>query len=400
MSSQLRLIAPGLALIAVSYGLARFSFGLFLPQIRADVGVDPALAGVIGGGSYVGYCSAILLSAALVERLGPRLLAVAAGLVATAGLGLIAFSANELMLAAAVLFAGMSTGLASPPMADAVTRLIPEAGQPRANTVINSGSSIGVAVTGPFVLLLAGEWRLAYLVFALSAAIVTLWVAMRVPGRLPRGVTTDRPSTTCAARHQRRPRAVPVLLAAAGMGFASAIYWTFAGDVIVARGNHAPHVAGLAWAVIGVTGIGGAFAGDLVRRFGIDIVHRATLGVLAGAIMMLALVPASMGAVLISAAVFGPAYVMLTGVYLVWGVRVYPDRPAIGLGLPFLMIALGQAAGAPVAGALIGASGYPAAFTVFAGIALATMLTGEAGSPHSRPSRKAPSSSESISTVC
>jgi predicted MFS family arabinose efflux permease len=50
---------------------------------------------------------------------------------------------------------------------------------------------------------------------------------------------------------------------------------------------------------------------------------------------------------------FGAAYIMLTGVYLLWGVSALPERPATGLMIGFLTIAIGQTAGAPIFGLLM-----------------------------------------------
>ncbi|HEX5700401.1 MAG TPA: hypothetical protein VFX77_07105, partial [Rubrobacter sp.] len=44
------LVAPGLALIAVTYGLARFAYGLFLPDMREAFDLSPSLLGLIGAG--------------------------------------------------------------------------------------------------------------------------------------------------------------------------------------------------------------------------------------------------------------------------------------------------------------------------------------------------------------
>ena len=60
------LVAPGLALIAVTYGLARFAYGLFLPEMRGAFGLSPSLLGAIGAGSYIAYGGAIVV--ALVYR--------------------------------------------------------------------------------------------------------------------------------------------------------------------------------------------------------------------------------------------------------------------------------------------------------------------------------------------
>src|SRR5215212_4510491 len=54
------LVAPGLATIAVTYGLARFAYGLFLPEMRESLDLSDSVLGLIGAGSYTGYCLAVL----------------------------------------------------------------------------------------------------------------------------------------------------------------------------------------------------------------------------------------------------------------------------------------------------------------------------------------------------
>lgn len=42
-----KLVIPGILMIAVTYGLGRFSFGLFLPDISQDLSLTPTQAGLI-----------------------------------------------------------------------------------------------------------------------------------------------------------------------------------------------------------------------------------------------------------------------------------------------------------------------------------------------------------------
>lgn len=94
MTQAVRVGATGFGLIAVCYGFARFAFGLFLPQIRGDLALSTTLAGVISGGAFFAYCVAIIVSARLSERIGARAVAVAAALVAGAGMLSIAASTS------------------------------------------------------------------------------------------------------------------------------------------------------------------------------------------------------------------------------------------------------------------------------------------------------------------
>lgn len=46
------IILPGMALIAVCYAFARFAFGLFLPSISEEFGLDGSSSGIIQSVSY------------------------------------------------------------------------------------------------------------------------------------------------------------------------------------------------------------------------------------------------------------------------------------------------------------------------------------------------------------
>lgn len=80
-----RLVAPGVALVALCYGIARFAYGLFVPVFRIEFALSDTLLGLVGAASYVGYCVAIVAASAAVGRVGPRPVAAAAGIVATGG---------------------------------------------------------------------------------------------------------------------------------------------------------------------------------------------------------------------------------------------------------------------------------------------------------------------------
>ena len=70
MSPSLYLGVIGYGLIAVCYGFSRFAFGMFLPQVDANLSLSSTLSGLISSGSFLGYCIAITLSALLTERIG------------------------------------------------------------------------------------------------------------------------------------------------------------------------------------------------------------------------------------------------------------------------------------------------------------------------------------------
>ncbi len=355
-----RLAAAGLAVIAVCYGLARFAYGLFVPAFTAEFGLGAAAAGTIASSSYAGYCVAVVAATLATVRWGPRAVATAAGLAAVLGTGLIAIAPGVPVLAVGVVIAGSSTGLASPPLADAVARWVHADRADRVQAVVNAGTGVGVAVSGPVALLLSGSWRLAWATYCGIAVLVTVWAAATIPGGRPRG-----PSGAAAAERPGswwRPGAGRLLLAAAALGVGSAAVWVFGRDLVVTAGGVSASASTLMWIALGVAGVGGAFTGDLVARTGLARAWAAGMLLLAAATAAFALAPGVLPVVFAAAALFGAVYIGLTAVLLVWGTRTYPDTPALGVGAAFLLIAVGQTLAAPVLGLLSDLVTAPVAF--------------------------------------
>jgi predicted MFS family arabinose efflux permease len=368
MSPTLRLGAFGFALIAVCYGLARFAFGLFLPTIGGELELGTTLAGVISGGSFAGYCVAILASAALTERLGPKPVAIGAAAVAAIGMTGIAFAPDAIWLAGAVMLAGCSTGLASPPLAAAIALSVPEGRRDPANTFVNAGTSVGVGLSGVIALLIAGEWRLAFAGFAAAAFILAFAAYLTVPGGPPKaGAAGGWPSMS-------RPL-LGLIAAALLMGAASTSIWSFGGQLAALNLGWQDGQTGILWTVIGVCGIAGAGAGSLVGRYGIGRVHWVFLALMAAGTVAVGASFSFSGSVLFGGALFGASYVLLSGVYLIWGLKVLPDRPATGLMVGFLMMAVGQTIGAPVFGLLLYGFGTDTAVFAFSLLGMAAGLT-------------------------
>lgn len=347
MNPGITLGAVGFGLIAICYGFARFAFGLFLPQIDADLSLSSTMEGLISGGSFLGYCVAIVVSAHLTERLGPRTVATGAALVAAVGMIGIAAAPSSSWLAVAVMLAGSSTGLASPPMAAAVAAAVKPARQGATNTLINAGTGAGVVLSGPVALLMGGQWRIAFLIFSATAFCMAIAVVISVPGNTQPARSREKGFPPLNKTLKR------LIIASFLMGASSTALWSFGSQLVTLRLGWGHTGAGLLWIAIGAAGIAGAGAGSLVARFGIDRTHWLFLGALAAGILLVGVEGTTPALTLLGGALFGMAYIMLTGVYLVWGVSALPKRPATGLMIGFLTIAIGQTAGAPIFGIIM-----------------------------------------------
>ena len=365
------LAAAGLALIAVCYGLARFAYGLFVPAFREAFALDAATAGAIASGSYVAYCVGVVVATPLTPRFGSKVMSVVAGVLATAGTALMASAPTAGVLTLGVLIAGSSTGVASLPLAHAIAHRVVPPLRNRLQALVNAGTGLGVVVSGPVALLAQGQWRLAWAAFAVIAAVVTVWVAVTVPS-VRQDVAGSAPSRR-AGRSWREwlPQgSVRLVGASVTMGAASAATWTFGQDLLTTTAGHAAHLSTVAWIVLGACGLLGAFAGDAANRFGLRTSWVVAMPAMGAATALLAVTAHWYVVAVIATGLFGGVYLALTGLLLVWGTRVFEHRPARGVGLAFLSTAVGQAAAAPLLGAIADHSTLAVAFWVAAGIAV------------------------------
>lgn len=361
-----QLTGAGLSLIAACYGLARFAYGLFVPVFRSEFALGAGAAGAIAAGSYASYGVALVVTTLATPRFGGRVVAVAAGAVATLGLLVVAAAPNSAVLAVGVLVAGSSTGVASPPLAHAVAHSVRTSARDRVQTVINAGTGVGVAVAGPVALVTHEHWRAAWSVFAILCAAVTVWVAFTVPPGP--GGRAHRSSAATLLPHPLLPGGSGRLIAAAVLtGVASSAVWTFGRDILVDVGGLSETSSTLAWIFLGVFGVLGATAGDLVRRLGLRAAWVSTTLAMGLATVLLVAFP---HLAWVATSVFGAAYIALTGLLLLWGTEVHEETPAAGVGLAFLALAVGQGLGAPLVGALLGSVGPLATFIAAGGVAL------------------------------
>jgi predicted MFS family arabinose efflux permease len=321
--SPLLLAVAGSATVATAFGMARYGYGLLLPDIQHDLVLGVSTLGVIGTLAYVTYLLATALVTRCVERAGPRATVGAGGLLAVAGTIVVALADGPVLLGAGVAVAGASAGLVFAPFGDAVHRLPPDA-RARTLATISCGTGWGVAVAAPIAILTGDAWRTAYVGFAACAALSTLLAVRTLPGR------TATPAAPAAVVPGRRRSALPMLAAALLIGLGSATFWTFAVDQVHDAGLD--QTAGrILLGVAGVTSLAGLVAADVIARLGARLTFVLTALLEAAAIATIAVAADSLVTVLFGAAVFGAAYNTIIAVTVLWGTGIYGDRPSAGV---------------------------------------------------------------------
>ncbi|MGI2268954.1 hypothetical protein [Staphylococcus cohnii] len=111
----------------------------------------------------------------------------------------------------------------------------------------------------------------------------------------------------------------------------------------------------------GFRGISGA----IIDKRGLRYAFNLGVIALALATIALAFTPKIWIIPFISASLFGLSYIFLTGVLLVWGIKIFVKNASLGIGIPFLMLAIGQVIGSSLAGLFIDMFNFMYTFIIY-----------------------------------
>lgn len=378
LSAGGRIGLAGAAVVGVAFGMARYAYGLTLPNIREDLGLSELVLGIIASATFAGYLAGLLLAGPLAARHGSRAPTTVGGASGVLGAAIVASAQSPGLLAAGVILAGSAGGWVWAPYSDIVTRAVPLRQQPKALAIITTGTSGGLVLLGGLsVLAPLGSWRLIWVGIALAAVAAALVNLRLVPKTRPAPVVTNRHGASSLFAALRGPGAYSVAYFAAVV-----IYFTYAADVLGSGALPAAAVPAF-YAGIGICGVVGVATGTLARRVGSSRIAGLCLGAVGVALAMLGLASDSLTATAVSACVFGAGYMAGSAVLAIWTAELVPERAGEAFTACLIVGALSSVAAPAVAGAMIPGLGL-GPLLIFA--AVASMLSGMAlvmrASPH------------------
>lgn len=361
-------VLPGIAMIGVTYAFARYSFGLFLPEISSTLNLSESQSGLIGSVAYAAYTLALVTAAIFIHKMSARHVVLYSGASALIGMLGMAASQGFTTLAISAFVAGLGSGWVSPAFSQVVAQSLASDLRDKGNTWINTGTSVGVFASAPIALAFSEHWRWGYVLFALLA-FVTLWWNARAIERVKQ---EPKQSKDSQFKISLLAQARFMIIAAIGIGFSSSIYWTFSRSYLTEVHDFSVNESIIFWSVMGAAGIIGGIAGAIIQRLGLGWSYR--LGVLVTAASLVSLTIPHSAAIFLSAILFGISFIFMTGLFIVWGTRHFPDTPSVGVSLSFFSLGIGQSIGSVASGMLIEGMSYPIAFLSFAVIGLLFIL--------------------------
>jgi predicted MFS family arabinose efflux permease len=371
--------AAGFFATAVAFGPARIGFGLFLPQFRDAFGFSSQTAGLIAAAAFTAFLLALPAAAWILNRHGPRAPVLAGGVAATLGFGMAAAAQSGWALAAGVILAASSAGFAWTPYNNAAERIVCRERRSGTLSVISTGTTMGVAAAGALAMTAAMSglgWREVWTVFAGCALAMT---ALNVFALRPvAGDPGQLPGTGAGWRSLKRWETVPLTVAALSFGITGAVYISFAVDRATAAGVLAvgplESAAPLLFVSYGLVGLVGLFTGEIENRIGLVGLMRGIFLASALSFGLIALLPGTGWAVLLSAGLQGAVVMTISAAFSFWTARLFPQIPSVSFTAVLMGVALGSAVGPALAGWAADRVGLEAVFFAGAALSLLTPL--------------------------
>jgi predicted MFS family arabinose efflux permease len=348
-----RTVLPGIAMVAVTFGLARYGYGLLLPEMRAEFAMGADAAGLISSGAYLSYLAANSGVVWVTVRFGPRTAVGLAAALAAAGMAVIAVAGSVGTLALGVVIAGAAAGLAYPPYADLVNRQVAAPKRDVAWSTISSGTGWGVAVAGPIAIVAGDQWRVAWAGFVVLAVLAGALAVRLAPAHDGHQLRRPQLSWTwffC-------PRSRPLLVSAVIVGVTSSVWWAFGVDAMRTGGIDAS-TARIVYAACGFASVLASFSGAAYDRVGLRTGYLVTCGLLASSLAVFGLAVEQISAALLGAVAFGIFYCAIIAAQGIWSSRVFSEHPSAGLAAVNTALTVGTLLGPTLAGVALEHLGY------------------------------------------
>ena len=346
---------------AVSLGITRFSYGLLLPPMRADLGWSYALAGGMNTANAAGYLLGALMMPALMRRLDGIRLLVGGCVLASLFMAASGFFTSAPALLAQRLLAGLASAwvfVAGGVLAARLGALQPA----RTGLLLGlyyGGTGFGITLSAllvPPVVQAAADrphgWAWAWWALALASAAAT---AVLAPAVRAMPAQAERPgaasSSPTAAAHSPRWRRLGWALAGYtcfGMGYIG--YMTFVIALLREQGASAGGITAF-YALLGIACVASArlWAGLLDRYRGGG--PQAVLNLLLGVATLLPVLSASWPVTLLSGLLFGAVFLSVVASTTALVRHNLPaGQWAAGISAFTIVFALGQIVGPTVTG--------------------------------------------------
>lgn len=276
-------LLAGVLIVFACLGLARFAFGMILPNMQLELGMNATQAGIVGSANFVGYFVGLFLIAPFYAKFGPAKLISRALWTQCLSMLLMSLSANYLWAAFAYSITGFFGALANIAVMTYIAQVVPPHIKGRATGIVVAGIGLAIVTSGAVVPLvemaLPFSWRISWAIFASLIAIIGVFTYATLKDFVPHHTSQKSADTL----HLKDILAYSPFWRTGFLffifGMSAISYMTFFVATAVHKWQVSTEISGTFWALLGFTSLfSGPFFGMVSDRIG----RYATLCILFG----------------------------------------------------------------------------------------------------------------------
>ncbi|WP_052341105.1 MFS transporter [Salinarimonas rosea] len=162
--------------VAATYGFGFYLFSQLVPDMRADLGFDMTVVGMITAAGQLGFLAFAILGAWLAPRIGGGQVVIGSVALCAACLVLLPMTDSILVVAVLLTILGGTAASVYVPMVEIVSRAIGYRHRGKVLGLVSSGTSYGVFVNSLLVpiFVVSGDWRGVWFTVGAGTFVVTL----------------------------------------------------------------------------------------------------------------------------------------------------------------------------------------------------------------------------------
>lgn len=283
MRPYLSSLLAGIFVVFSCLGLARFAFGMILPNMQLELGMNATQAGIVGSSNFLGYFIGLFIIAPFYKTFGPAKLISRSLWTQGVSMVLMALSPHYLLAALFFCVTGFFGALANIAIMTYIAQVVQPSIKGRATGIVVAGIGLGIIVSGAIVPLVESftsiSWRISWSIFAVLIGMIGFLTYTILARFVPHA----------SAQSQHEALELKDILRFGPFwrtgflffmfGMTAIMYMTFFVATAMHKWHVSTEISGTFWAVLGITSLfSGPFFGILSDRLG----RYMTLGILFG----------------------------------------------------------------------------------------------------------------------
>ena len=159
-------------------GLARFSFGMILPNMQLDLNLSTTQIGLIGSANFLGYLLGLFFTGKFYTKFGPATLIKRSLLTQSFCMLIMSISDNFLIASFVFCVAGFFGAMSNIAVMTYITQIVPKSIKGKATGIVVMGIGSSIIFSGIIVPFFdkffdVSSWRVSWLSFALIIFIIS-----------------------------------------------------------------------------------------------------------------------------------------------------------------------------------------------------------------------------------